>query len=86
MTAEVIQINAPRTHRKGRVRPITTYYFRRGQLRPLRISRSTSVEAALRAVVTRIQQGEPIWVAEIINAQGRLLRTATVRYRSIIIK
>ena len=86
MSAEIVRLPQPRQKRNTRKRPITTYYFKRGQLSPLRISRSTSVEAALRAVVTRIQQQEPIWAAEVVSSTGRVMRTVTVRYRSITIK
>jgi hypothetical protein len=69
-----------------RPRPYTTYYFKRGQLSPIRIARSTSPTAALCAVVRRIGEGEPIYVAEIINSTGKLLKTVRVHYRKIEIK
>ena len=71
---------------RRRPRPYTTFYFKRGQLSPIRIARSTSPTAALCAVVRRIGEGEPIHVAEIINSNGKLLKTVRVHYRKIEIK
>lgn len=72
--------------RKSRTRPITAYYFKKGQLRPLRVSRSTSAKTALKAIIGRIVDGEPIGVAEVVGTNGKLLHTVTVHYRRITIK
>jgi hypothetical protein len=71
---------------RRRPRPYTTFYFKRGQMSPIRVARSTSPTAALCAVVRRIGEGEPIYVAEIINSNGKLLKTVRVHYRKIEIK
>jgi flavin-binding protein dodecin len=55
-------------------------------MRPLRVSRSTSVAAALCAIIRRIADGEPIRVAEIVNSNGKVVKTVLVHYRKIEIK
>jgi flavin-binding protein dodecin len=72
--------------RATRSRPYTSYYFKRDQMRPLRVSRSTSVAAALCAIIRRIADGEPIRVAEIVNSNGKVVKTVLVHYRKIEIK
>lgn len=71
--------------RSSQPRPYTTYYFAKGQLRPIRIARSSSPTAAVAAVVRRILNGEKIMVAEVCNQQGKLLKTVSVRYRKITV-
>lgn len=72
--------------RAARPRPITAYYFKGDQFRPIRVSRSTTLSHALSAIVKRVIDGEPIKVAEIVNQNGKLLKTVIVRYRKIEIK
>lgn len=71
--------------RSGTPRPITTFYFTRGQRRPIRIARSTTPTAAICAVLRRIGLDEPISVAEVIDSRGKLIRVLKVHYGKITI-
>lgn len=71
--------------RSGTPRPITTYYFTHGQRRPIRVARSTTPTAALCAVLRRIGEGEKISIAEVVDNNGRLVRTLKVHYNKVTI-